>query len=177
MTVIIDGTLGINKVQAGVVTPANLTQPLTLETSKATTSGTSIDFTAIPAWVKRITMMFNGVSTNGTSILQVQLGSTTYQVTGNVSWTGTSGTNTGPNSTGFYLTVTSDPTFTRHGSIVFSHAGNNSWVASGAVGTGNYPATITGSVTLAGVLDRIRLTTVNGTDTFDAGSVNIMYEG
>jgi hypothetical protein len=37
--------------------------------------------------------------------------------------------------------------------------------------------TTQGSVTLSGTLDRIRLTTANGTDTFDAGSVNIMYEG
>jgi len=33
-----------------------------------------------------------------------------------------------------------------------------------------------GTKTISGVLDRIRLTTVNGTDTFDAGSVNILYE-
>jgi hypothetical protein len=36
---------------------------------------------------------------------------------------------------------------------------------------------IAGHVSLSGALDRIRLTTVNGTDTFDAGSVNIIYEG
>ena len=40
-----------------------------------------------------------------------------------------------------------------------------------------YIASVTGAVSLSGTLDRIRLTTVNGTDTFDAGSVNIMYEG
>ena len=33
-----------------------------------------------------------------------------------------------------------------------------------------------GSVTLSGALDRVVLTTVGGTDTFDAGSVNIIYE-
>ena len=43
-------------------------------TSVASTSGTSIDFTSIPSWVKRITVMFDGVSTNGTSNLQVQIG-------------------------------------------------------------------------------------------------------
>jgi hypothetical protein len=32
-------------------------------------------------------------------------------------------------------------------------------------------------VSLSGTLDRIRLTTVNGSDTFDAGSINIIYEG
>ena len=33
-----------------------------------------------------------------------------------------------------------------------------------------------GRVTLSGALDRVRVTTVNGTDTFDAGSINILYE-
>jgi hypothetical protein len=33
-----------------------------------------------------------------------------------------------------------------------------------------------GSKTLSGTLDRVRITTVNGTDTFDAGSINILYE-
>jgi hypothetical protein len=33
-----------------------------------------------------------------------------------------------------------------------------------------------GTVTLGGVLDRVRITTINGTDTFDAGSINILYE-
>jgi hypothetical protein len=32
------------------------------------------------------------------------------------------------------------------------------------------------ALALGGVLDRVRLTTVNGTDTFDAGTVNILYE-
>jgi hypothetical protein len=33
-----------------------------------------------------------------------------------------------------------------------------------------------GTVTLGGTLDRVRITTVNGTDTFDAGTINILYE-
>ena len=44
-------------------------------TAVASTSGTSIDFTGIPSWVKRITVMFNGVSTSGTSFKQIQIGS------------------------------------------------------------------------------------------------------
>jgi len=53
-------------------------------TAVASTSGTSIDFTAIPAWVERITVMFQGVSTSGTSFVLVQLGtgSTTYTTSG-----------------------------------------------------------------------------------------------
>jgi hypothetical protein len=35
---------------------------------------------------------------------------------------------------------------------------------------------IGGFVPLSGTLDRVRITTANGTDTFDAGSINILYE-
>lgn len=47
---------------------------LTSGTAVATTSGTSIDFTGIPSWAKKITVMFSAVSTNGTSPIQVQIG-------------------------------------------------------------------------------------------------------
>ena len=52
-----------------------------LETAK-TATGTSVDFTGIPGWAKKITVMLNGVSTNGTSIPVVRLGSGTVQTTG-----------------------------------------------------------------------------------------------
>ena len=35
----------------GSITPAKLSQPLTLATAVATTSGTAVDFTSIPSWV------------------------------------------------------------------------------------------------------------------------------
>jgi hypothetical protein len=179
------GALQVNGVDALIldtggtvsgVRKSSVTEMPTLETAKPTTSGTTVEFTGIPSWIKQITLMISGVSTSGTSIVHVQLGSTTFQTTGYSTWTGTSGTNTGPNTTGFYTGVSSDATFSRHGSIIFNHMGNNIWVGSGTIGASTYPAAISGSVTLSGVLDRIRLTTVNGTDTFDAGSINILYE-
>jgi hypothetical protein len=45
----------------------------TLGTSVASTSGTSIDFTGLPSWVKRVIVMFSGVSGSGTSHLLIQL--------------------------------------------------------------------------------------------------------
>lgn len=33
-----------------------------------------------------------------------------------------------------------------------------------------------GDLLLSGTLDRVRITTANGTDTFDAGTINILYE-
>ena len=57
---------------------------LTSGTAVASTSGTSIDFTGLPSWVKRITVIFNGVSLSGSSNLLIQLGtgSTTYTTSG-----------------------------------------------------------------------------------------------
>jgi hypothetical protein len=64
--------------------------------------------------------------------------------------------------------------------MVLSLVGSNLWSASHTSG-GNTNRAISGSgggsVTLSGVLDRMRITTVNGTDTFDAGTINVMYEG
>ena len=59
----------------GAVVSAMGSSILTSGTAQASTSGTAIDFTGIPSWAKRITVMFNGVSTNGTSNPQIQLGS------------------------------------------------------------------------------------------------------
>jgi hypothetical protein len=162
--------------------------PIVRATAVASTSGTSIDFTGIPSWVKRITVMFNGVSTSGTSIPLVQLGdsggieTTTYTGQGD-SFTTSSGaisvfTSTA-NTIGFNLSssITAAAAGTLNGMATILNISGNSWVFTsynsqyvGASGAG------TGRKTLSDVLDRIRITTINGTDTFDAGSINILYE-
>ena len=150
-------------------------------TSQATTSGTFKDFTSIPNWVKRITVMFQGVSTSGTSPLRVQLGSGTITTTGYV----VSGNNmyatnqyqTSAATTGFAITDGSAGDF-RTGHLVLTNMSGNTWIGSGSFSGGNGNCMyVQGLITLASVLDTIRITTVNGTDTFDAGSVNILYEG
>jgi hypothetical protein len=155
-------------------------------TLTATTSGTSIDFTSLPSWVKRITVQLIGVSTSGTSNLMVQIGdSGGIENTGYVGVSG--GANTGNAltvvsfTTGFGLTslVTATNAFSGSVSISLVDSATNTWVASGSFGN---VTTLVGSFFTAGqkplsaTLDRIRLTTVNGTDTFDAGSINIIYE-
>lgn len=151
-------------------------------TAQNSTAGTSIDFTGIPSGVRRVTVMFNGVSTNGTSQIQVQLGSTTIQTTGYQasSGYGTAAGTFSNASTGFILDPTGTATAAalRHGMLQISLLSANTWVQSG----GNYntvaltTTNTAGSVTLPGTLDRVRITTVNGTDTFDAGSINVLYE-
>jgi hypothetical protein len=150
-------------------------------TAVASTSGTSIDFTGIPSWVKRVTVMFNGVSTNGTSNYLVQLGAGSITTTGYSSYFGyivsDTSANTAGSTTGLGIWNGSAAT-TDFGHYTITLVSGNIWVANyngGTVG-GTAIKTSGGGVTLSGTLDRVRITTVNGTDTFDAGSINILME-
>jgi hypothetical protein len=156
---------------------------LTLGTAVASTSGTSIDFTGIPSWAKQVTVMFNGVSGSGTSPFVIQLGTSsgidnTSTYGGSASYGG--GGTTDWNSTSFRVVASgafsAAPIYSGVASIVL--LGNNVWCQSGTLGPHSSNATSysAGSKTLSGTLDRVRITTVSGTETFDAGSINIMYE-
>ena len=151
---------------------------LTLGTAVASTSGTAINFTGIPSWVKPVTVMFNGVSTNGGSIVQIQLGTSGGVVsTGYLGSAATSGAGTN-NSAGFRIEQTSSGSYVRYGAWSIVNFTGNTWVITGMRGQSDESRVdyTGGSKTLSGTLDRVRITTVNGTDTFDAGSINIMYE-
>jgi hypothetical protein len=154
---------------------------LTSGTAQASTSGTSIDFTSIPSWVKRVTVIFGGVSTNGSSNLQIQIGSgsvTTTGYTGNFGYIYSSnGAQVATITTGFGIQSPSTSGLI-NGHIVLTLLSSNTWICSGVQSNSvePYMCSTAGRLALAGTLDRVRITTVNGTDTFDAGSINIMYE-
>ena len=150
-------------------------------------SGTSVDFTALPSWVKRITVMIDSFSGNGTSRRQIQIGdsggieTTTY--TSNASVIGSAANSTitsGNNTSGFILEgIAPTAAYVMSGSLTLTNLGGNTWVISGLLAESSGGVGVTmfaGTKTLSGKLDRVRITTVNGTDTFDAGSINIMYE-
>lgn len=156
--------------------------PIVAATAQASTSGTSIDFTGIPSWVRRITVMFNGVSTNGTSNFLIQIGDSggventnyvsgsTYSNTSSVSASSTAGYILNYGS--FVSAAT-----TIQGIFSLNYLSSNIWVASHTVSGSNGASVYGGGTkTLSDTLDRVRITTVNGTDTFDAGSINILYE-
>jgi len=153
---------------------------LTSGTAVASTSGTAIDFTAIPSWVKRITVMFQGVSLSATANILVQLGtgSTTYTTSGYLATSNaaTSGGNSINSSTsGFLITVTT-AVRTTSGHMVLTNITGNNWVSSHITKTDT--ATVpsgAGDVSLGAVLTAVRITSTS-TDTFDAGSINILYE-
>jgi len=154
---------------------------ITQGTAVASTSGTSIDFTGIPAWAKKITVMFNGVSTSSTSNLQIQIGSGSIATTGYVAQATAAGTGVGTvnSTTGFILTQSTASTDATSGNIQIVLQTGSSYISTGILNKAGATALCfnAGLINLAGTLDRVRITTVNGTDTFDAGSINIMYEG
>lgn len=146
--------------------------------------GTSVDFTSIPSWVKRITVMFNGVSTNGTSNMVVRIGSGSVSTSGYTTATSFFG---GANNTaiiaytdGWNLAgITAAGVIRGSFTLNLLDSATNAWVGTGVIynSGSTYAMFPTGNISLAGALDRVRITMVNNIDTFDAGSINILYEG
>ena len=153
---------------------------ITSGTAVASTSGTSIDFTGIPDTAKRVTVMCSGISKSGTANFLFQLGDS-----GGVETTGYTGGTFAASSgaiiyaaptNGFQTLGDAAGTVLVYGSIVFSNISGNTWIASGLLYGNSYNVQIAGEKTLSATLDRVRITTTNGTDTFDAGTINIMWE-
>jgi hypothetical protein len=155
---------------------------ITAATAQASTSGTSIDFTGIPSWVKRITVMVQGVSTNGSSPPIMRLGTasgfvTSGYATGGI-YTGAS-TGSGNRTDSFLISGNAwDSNATANGHVLLTNITGNTWVQSFTFGQSNsaYAVMGGGSIALAATLTQIRITTANGTDAFDSGSINIFYE-
>jgi hypothetical protein len=186
------GAVGTSQIASGItLTTPTLSSPvtsgtptgvgvLTSGTAVASTSGTSVDFTGIPSWVKRITVTLSGVSTNGTSIKILQLGDsggveTTGYLGSESNIIGTVGSAIVTNGFGIRSVSAADII---HGTLIITNLSGNTWAAFGVMALSNSASTLlcAGSKTLSDTLDRIRITASNGTDTFDAGSVNILYE-
>ena len=145
-----------------------------------TASGTSVNFNGIPSTAKRITVMLDGVSTNGTSSPMLQLGDA-----GGIEATGYASTGATINATPGVTLYTTGFTIRSGnasaailGAFVLTNVNLNKWMCTAVFGdsgtTTNY--TIGGAKTLSDTLTQVRITTVNGTDTFDAGTINIMWE-
>ena len=165
---------------ATIAAPSNIIKS---GTAVASTSGTSIDFTGIPSWVKRVTVMFFDVSTNGSDYLIVQLGTSGGMAT-DANYFSMTGANSTSNiasavnyTTGFGI-QSGNASNSLQGQYTFVNVTGNTWIASGTF-TGNTSAIIyaAGRRTLGGALTQLRITSTGGTDTLDAGTINILYEG
>jgi hypothetical protein len=148
-----------------------------------TVSGTTVDFTSIPTWVKRVTVILSGVSTNGSSEVLLQIGAGSVVTSGYASGTGStdsSGYASNASTAGFTLgSRNADLNSTRQGSVILHNVTGTTWVATVAFGSSNSTGAGCvggGTLALSGALDRVRLTTAGGVNTFDAGIVNIFYE-
>jgi hypothetical protein len=155
----------------------------TRATAVNSTSGTEIDFTGIPANVYRVTVMFDGVSTNGSSNLMLRIGDSGGSE--NTGYHGGAASGTAANTYSFYTNGfplsynnNSAASYAHHGSVVLTNMTGNTWILQGCTYGQTYGvgAFIAGSKTLSGTLDRLKVYTNNGTDTFDAGKINIIYE-
>jgi hypothetical protein len=164
------GTVAVNGLSSNIVSG----------TTVASTSGTSIDFTSIPSWVKRITVMFNQISTSGSSNVIVQVGAGSVATSGYLGATSvmTNVVVTANYTNGLAIATLNAASSVIGGVCTICNVSGNIWAMGVTTSYSNGAGTMVGStnITLGGTLDRVRITTVNGTDTFDAGSINILYE-
>ena len=151
--------------------------PLVSGNAVTTTSGTSVDFTSIPSWVKRITVLFNYVSTNGEGNYLIRIGDS-----GGVETTGYGSCASDDNgrissTSGFILNRAINPASDYSGLVVLCRVSTNIWVSAGQISDSYYSfvCSSAGKKSLSSTLTTVRITTTSG-DTFDGGSVNIMYE-
>jgi len=156
---------------------------ITLGTPVATTSGTAIDFTGIPSGTLRVKLVFDGVSSSSTSNFLVQIGdSGGVETSGYVSSSAevnSGGVATSTATTGFIIDTSHVAAGEYIGviTLLLQDSSDNTWVSTGMLtrsGGTTYPSS--GNKALSAELDRIRLTTYGGSDTFDAGKINIQYE-
>lgn len=182
MTIVLNGTTGIEFPTSNTPSFTNYQGSVVVaSTAVASTSGTAIDFTALPSWIKKITIIFRGTSLSATANLLVQLGtgSTTYTTSGYIS-TGNAATGGGnsinSSTTGFNMVVGTAARITSGHMVITNITGNN-WVSSHAAKSDTGTVLCgAGDVSLGALLTAVRITSTS-TDTFDAGSINIFYEG
>jgi hypothetical protein len=153
--------------------------PRYISATAVSASGSSIDFTGIPSWARRITIMFENLSTNGTSHLLFQIGTSSgvettgyngiYSYLGGAVYAITNGI------AGFYEDSATDSIM---GTITLNKLTGNTWISNGSASwiTRAFLHLANGRKTLSNTLDRVRITTAGGVNTFDAGTVNITYE-
>jgi len=150
--------------------------PLTRASVQVPNNVNSVDFYSIPSWVKRITIFLNGISTNGSADLIIQIGSSGgFETSGYTSVAYDNGGSVTDTSS-FIITRATTSSSNSYGIITICNAYDNSWVSSGQVSYGSILTSSNGVKGLSSTLDRLRLISIGGTDKFDAGAVNIMYE-
>lgn len=146
-----------------------------------TASGSTIDFTDIPATAKKITIPIGSISSSSSSAISVVLGdSGGFETTGYVGVisTITSGTSETAPTTGFVIVDTTTAAQAMSGVVVLAaiDLDGGRWALQSTMAS-HLNSTLyvgSGQKALSGPLDRIRLVASAGT--FDNGTVNILIE-
>lgn len=171
-----------SKIANSTIEKSKLAQALSIGTPQSPTLATA-DFTSIPSWVTRITILFDGLSTNGTSAPLIQLGdaggieNTGYTSSSYSMYEGGAGNITKFTSTAGFVITANKAANQLYGSFVLSLFSTNKWSASSFISSQDDSGIVSAGIkTLSDALTQIRITTVGGTNVFDGGSVNIMFE-
>jgi hypothetical protein len=166
-----NGTFTVNGVNSNLVAGTAITSA----------TGSSLDFASIPSWVERITISLDNISFAALGAAVVRLGVSNTLVTSGytaarISFTTSPAIVYTSVTDGIASFGTSAAAATVIGHIVLTNLTGNQWVASGQVTrtTDNICMTTAGSITLAGALTNLSVVAI--TSTFDAGSINILYE-
>lgn len=166
----------VDAIEAGTIAASLIRRQAVVTASGQTT----LAQTGVPTWANRVQAVLSLISTNGTSDLLLQVGNGFYVTTGYVcNYQGFTGGATGTlTSPAGFLVDVDNVANTQSGTITLErHPGTNRWIATGMVRRdGASLGFLAGEINLGGALDRIRLNTVNGTDTFDAGTVSFSWE-
>lgn len=171
MPMTLDGTSGMTAPQGAVY------NGLQMAAAQSSSSGTAVSFTGIPLWTRRLTVLFNNVSLSASDDLLIQIGSGSFTTSGYVSgstYPAPAGVSVVSSTSGFVLLGTSGGVIT--GPMTISQITSNVWVESHTMLISSSRSIFGGgTVTLAGSLDRVRITP-SGSNTFTAGTINVMYE-
>ena len=180
--VITNGSMSTVNIYTPVITNAtmlDMSSSVITQGTAVSASGTSFSF-PVPTWAKRITVMFDSLSTNATAYIQVQLGTGGIaQTTGYGSCTFQyNSASSASSTTGFIISEGNTAANVRNGHIIICKLSDTIWTSTGivlgAASSGVNPSA--GHVTMTGDVDLVRITTIAGTATFDSGTVNILYE-
>lgn len=172
MTMLLNGTNGVT------FPSGHVSNGLSAIGVAVSTSGTAVDFT-IPTTAKRVTVTVAGVSTSGANAMLVQLGPSGGPETSGYTGGGYDGTATYATAASGFSDNTGSGTSVREQVWVFNlhDPATNTWMCSMLGGFSVAGSRhLAGRKALAGLLNKLRVTTVGGTDTFDAGSINVTVE-
>lgn len=167
------------KVKKSTLIPSTPVSGIKLQTAITAAGQTELPYTGIPTWINRVNATFSLLSASGTNDILLQIGDGAYIVTGYTSSAqGFTGTSTGlATATAGFLIDTDGAAGQVSGNFSLIRHSGNTWLMSGTYRRSAASTGFTvGELTLSGNLDRLRLTTVGGTDTFDGGSFNVSWE-